>query len=154
MNHKLIAIPLLLVGMSLSAQIRVTSHQVGWESIPPQAQKAGYSLQKSVTAQIDNDAQLEEILLFGHDNGHWPEFDLFKFYVAVVGSYDKQVKYISDELVCDNYNLLIQDRNLDGKSEIYINYIQMDTFKVDSRGYNMSAVRCTDRIEFAKEEEE
>ena len=154
MKRRLIALlPLLCIAVTLSAQIRVTSHTEGWSNIPPEAQKKGYSFQRSVIAQIDDDPQAEEIILFGHDNGHWPEFDLFKFYIAVVGNYDKKVKFTSGEFVCDSYNLSVEDRNQDGISEIYINYIKEDTFKVDSRGYNMRAVRCYDRIEFVKEED-
>lgn len=142
----------MLMTLSLSAQIKTTSHQEGWDRIPPQAQRAGFGLQLSTIAQIDDDSQLEEVFLFGHDNGHWPEFDLFKFYVAVVGVYDKQVKYLSSEFVCDKYNLIVEDRNMDGRSEIYISYIKDGSFSVDERGYNMKAVRCYDRIEFTAAE--
>ena len=141
---------LMLMPLCLSAQIGVTSHQEGWDRIPPQAQKSGFGLQLSAVAQLDDDPQLEEVMVFGHDNGHWPEFDLFKFYIAVVGVYDKQIKYISGEMVNDKYNLLVEDRNADGRDEIYISYIKEGSFSVDERGYNMKAVRCYDRIEFVQ----
>lgn len=152
MKLKIFIITLLFASFSLSAQIKVTAHQEGWSNIPPEAQKRGYSFQRSVLAQIDDDPQLEEVILFGHDNGHWPEFDLFKFYVAVVGNYDKQVKYISDEFVTETYNLLVEDRNNDGRNEIYIKYIKDGSFSVDERGYYMQAQWCYDRIEMVKEQ--
>ena len=152
MKLKQLVIPLLLISMNLPAQIKVTAHQEGWDNIPPKAQLRGYSFQKSILAQMDDDPQMEEVILFGHDNGHWPEFDLFKFYVAVVGNYDKQVKFISDEFITEKYNLLVEDRNCDGKSEIYIRYIKDGSFSVDERGYYMQAQWCYDRMEMVEEQ--
>lgn len=148
-----VIISLFFLGISAFAQIQVTSHHEGWDEIPPEASLPGYYFQRSVLVQMDDDPQQEQVLLFGHDNGHWPEFDLFKFYVAVVGNYDKKVKYISGEMVTDHYNMLVEDRNCDGMSEIYVSYIKEGSFKVDSRGYNMEAVWCQDRIELKKEDE-
>ncbi len=142
----------LLTTTAVHAQFNVTAHQVGWDAVPPQACRAGFSVQMTVTAQMDDDPQLEDVVLFGHDNGHWPEFDLFKAYYAVIGRYSKEVKYISPtEYVTDRYNLLVEDRNNDGIGELYISYIEEGSFSVDERGYNMQATRCYDRIEFVKD---
>ena len=51
---------------------------------------------------------LEEVMLFGRDNGHYPPFDLFKAYYAIVDNYTKEIQYISDEIyVTDKYNCLL-----------------------------------------------
>lgn len=139
---------LLGYGLNLQAQFSVTAHQEGWNNIPPQAQKRGYYMQQSVRVQMDNEAALEEVMLFGHDNGHYPTFDLFKAYYAIVDYYTKEVKYISDELVVDHYELIVEDRNNDGISELYISYFKDGKFSVDERGYNLRTVRCYDRIEW------
>lgn len=142
---------LLLLGYSLSsqAQFTVTAHQEGWDKIPPQAQKKGFSFQQSVLANMDGDDTLEEVMLFGKDNGHYPTFDLFKAYYVIVDNYTKEVQYISDEIyVTDKYNLLVEDRNNDGISELYISYFKDGKFSVDEQGYNLQAVRCYDRIEW------
>lgn len=142
---------LLMLGCSLcmQAQFAVTAHQEGWDRIPPQAQKPGFYLQQSVLAQMDGDAALEEVMLFGRDNGHYPTFDLFKAYYAIVDHYTKEVKYVSEaEYVTDHYELLVEDRNNDGISELYISYFKDGEFSVDERGYNLRTVRCYDRIEW------
>ena len=60
---------LLFVCMGAHAQFRVTAHQEGWDRIPPQAQKDGFWFQQSVLANMDDDAAMEEVMLFGRDNG-------------------------------------------------------------------------------------
>lgn len=136
--------------ISASAQFGVTEHREGWDEIPAAAMRGGYYFQWSELAQMDADGQYEDVLLIGKDNGHWPEFDLFKFYVVIVGHYDKKIKYMSDEMVTDKYNLLVEDRDNDGMCEVYVSYIKDGSFKVDERGYHMQAVRCFDRIELKK----
>ena len=69
-------------------------------------------------------------MLFGRDNGHYPTFDLFKAYYAIVDNYTKEIQYISDEIyVTDKYNLLVEDRNKDGISELYISYFKDGKFR-------------------------
>ena len=105
---------LLFVCMGAHAQFRVTAHQEGWDRIPPQAQKDGFWFQQSVLANMDDDAAMEEVMLFGRDNGHYPTFDLFKFYYVIVDNYTKEIQYISDEIyVTDKYALTVEDRNKD-----------------------------------------
>lgn len=139
----------LAYALNAQAQFAVTAHQEGWSNIPPQAQKPGFSLQQSVFANMDGDDALEEVMLFGRDNGHYPTFDLFKAYYVIVDNYTKEIQYISDEIyVTDQYNLLVEDRNNDGISELYISYFKDGKFSVDEQGYNLKAVRCYDRIEW------
>ncbi len=145
---------LFLLAAGAEAQFRVTAHQVGWDNIPPEAVREGFWLQKSIIAQMDDDPQLEEVMMFGRDNGHWPEFDLFKVYYVIVGTYSKEIKYISPvEYVTDEYKMLVEDRDKNGVCELYISYIKDGSFSVDERGYGKKAVYCFDRIEFRKEEE-
>ena len=123
---------LLFVCMGAHAQFRVTAHQEGWDRIPPQAQKDGFWFQQSVLANMDDDTAMEEVMLFGRDNGHYPTFDLFKFYYVIVDNYTREIQYISDEIyVTDKYALTVEDRNNDGISELYIDYFKDGKFTVD-----------------------
>ena len=133
--------------LALSQGPYKVSHTEGWDNIPPGAIKRGYYFQRSVLVQMDSDPQLEEVLLIGKDNGHYPEFDLFKQYIVIVDNYTKQIEFMGEEVVIDGFNMKIEDRNCDGISEVYYEHILEDTFKVDSRGYNMQCTRCYDRIE-------
>lgn len=73
----------------------------------------------TVLANMDDDAAMEEVMLFGRDNGHYPTFDLFKFYYVIVDNYTKEIQYISDEIyVTDKYALTVEDRNNDGISRV------------------------------------
>ncbi|MCS2845276.1 hypothetical protein NXV51_16320 [Bacteroides uniformis] len=118
MRKLIILLSALVYVIHAQAQFSVTAHQEGWDNIPPQVQKPGFSFQQSVFANMDGDDALEEVMLFGRDNGHYPTFDLFKAYYAIVDNYTKEVQYISDEIyVTDKYNLLVEDRNKDGISE-------------------------------------
>lgn len=151
---KKIFLPLILGVFAISgnAEIKVTAHQEGWNNIPRQAQRQGFAFQKSILAQMDDDPALEEVILFGHDNGHYPTFDLFKAYYAIVDNYTKEVQYITEgEYVTDQYELLVEDRNNDGICELYVSYFKDGEFSVDERGNNLRTIRCYDRIEFTPE---
>ena len=109
MRKLIILLSALVYVIHAQAQFSVTAHQEGWDNIPPQVQKPGFSFQQSVFANMDGDDALEEVMLFGRDNGHYPTFDLFKAYYAIVDNYTKEVQYISDEIyVTDKYNLLVE----------------------------------------------
>lgn len=124
---------LLFVCMGAHAQFRVTAHQEGWDRIPPQAQKDGFWFQQSVLANMDDDTAMEEVMLFGRDNGHYPTFDLFKFYYVIVDNYTREIQYISDEIyVTDKYTLTVEDRNNDGISELYIIISRMGSLRLMS----------------------
>ncbi len=141
---------LLLCGgiLATMAQIKVTAHQEGWEDIPPAAVRKGFSLQQQVLAFVDDEPGMEAVLIFGHDNGHYPTFDLFKLYYCIVDYYSKEVKYMSDVYVNDTYDMKVEDRNQDGRSEVYVSYFKGGKFTTDKRGYNLKTVRCYDRIEW------
>ena len=110
MRKLIILLSALVYVIHAQAQFSVTAHQEGWDNIPPQVQKPGFSFQQSVFANMDGDDALEEVMLFGRDNGHYPTFDLFKAYYAIVDNYTKEIQYISDEIyVTDKYNLLVED---------------------------------------------
>lgn len=137
-----------------NAQIGVTMHTEGWSNIPPEAQKRGYYFQWSELAQMDDDPALEEVMLFGKDNGHYATYDLFKYYYAVVDNYTKEVEYISPtEYFSEAYSLVLEDRNNDGRSELYITYIKEGTFSTDKRGYALNGERCYERIEWQAPEQ-
>ena len=116
------------------------------------AELAGLETLPVIVRNMDDDAAMEEVMLFGRDNGHYPTFDLFKFYYVIVDNYTKEIQYISDEIyVTDKYALTVEDRNNDGISELYIDYFKDGKFTVDERGYNLRTTRCYDRIEWSPE---
>ena len=116
------------------------------------AKMAGLETLPVIVRDMDDDAAMEEVMLFGRDNGHYPTFDLFKFYYVIVDNYTKEIQYISDEIyVTDKYALTVEDRNNDGISELYIDYFKDGKFTVDERGYNLRTTRCYDRIEWSPE---
>lgn len=151
-KRKLIILILLCCGcLEAMAQFRVTAHQEGWEDVPPEAVKPGFGLQKQVLACMDDEPGMEAVLIFGHDNGHYPTFDLFKMYYCIIDHYSKKVKYMSDIYVNDAYDLKVEDRNQDGRSELYITYFKDGKFSTDERGYGLKTTRCYDRIEWMPE---
>ena len=106
MRKLIILLSALVYVIHAQAQFSVTAHQEGWDNIPPQVQKPGFSFQQSVFANMDGDDALEEVMLFGRDNGHYPTFDLFKAYYAIVDNYTKEIQYISDEIYAVSYTHL------------------------------------------------
>lgn len=148
MKERLIyTLVLCCLGLNASAQFAVTAHQEGWEDTPPQAVREGFYLQKRLCADMDHLQGKEEVLVFGRDNGHYPTFDLFQVYYVILDRYSKEVKFMSDVYVNDTYDVLLEDRNDDGLSELYISYFKDGKFSVDQRGYNLKTQRCYDRIE-------
>ena len=149
MRKLIILLSALVYVIHAQAQFSVTAHQEGCDNIPPQVQKPGFSFQQSVFANMDGDDALEEVMLFGRANGHDHTCTLFKASNAIVDNSTKEVQYISDEIyVTDKYNLLVEDRNKDGISELYISYFKDGKFSVDEQGYNLRTTRCYDRIEW------
>lgn len=145
---------LLFICADTYAQFRVTAHQEGWDRIPPRAKRDGFWFQRSVLANMDDDDALEEVMLFGQDNGHYPTFDLFRFYCVIVDNYTREIQYMSDETyVTDEYALTVEDRDNNGISELYINYFKDGKFTVDEQGYDLRTIRCYDRVEWSPEGE-
>ena len=119
-----------------------------WDKYPPEAQLRGFGVNKSQRIQMDDDPQLEEVFLFSSDNGHYPYFDLFKIYYVIVDYYTKQVKYQSDVRLSTERDLILEDRNNDGKYELYRRYFKEDKFTVDNDGNNLSVRWAYDSISF------
>jgi chitinase len=124
--------------MKIHAQYH-TSEVRSWDRYPPEVQLRGFGVNKSQLIQMDDDPQLEEIFLFSSDNGHYPYFDLFKIYYVIMDYYTKEVKYKSDVVISTERNLILEDRNNDGKFELYRRYIKDGKFTVDKDGNNLSA---------------
>lgn len=134
---------------SLHAQFEETAYREGWDNVPPEVQKKGFWLQKTILTNMDDDEALEEVMLFGRDVGHYPQFDLFEVYYAIVDYYTKEVQYLSDKTYyTTSMDLVVEDRNKDGRSELYRKYFKDKKFSVDERGYNLSVTWCYDRIEW------
>ena len=126
----------------------VKSEARTWDKYPPEVQLRGFGLYKSQLVQMDDDPQLEEVLLFSSDFGHYPYFDLFKHYYVIIDNYTKQVKYQSDVVISTERNLVLEDRNNDGKYELYRKYFKDGSFKVDKDGNNLSVTWVYDCISF------
>ncbi|WP_159726465.1 hypothetical protein [Sphingobacterium sp. 18053] len=133
------------------AQFRVTE-ATNWDRYPAEVQKPGFGLHKSQRVQMDDSSELEEVLLFASDNGHYPYFDLFKCYYVIIGYYSKEVKYISEVTLSDQRELLLEDRNNDGKFELYRRYMKDGKFSVDKNGNNLKTEWRFDRIEYKNNE--
>lgn len=145
---------LLLIGCCIEsrAQFIEKGYREGWDNIPPQAQKKGFWLQKSVLVNMDDDPALEEVMLFGRDLGHYPTFDLFEVYYAIVDHYTKEVQYVSDKnYITNTLELIVEDRNQDGIHELYRKYFKDNKYSVDKRGYKLSVIWCYDRVEWLSE---
>lgn len=131
------------------AQFTVSDFREGWDNIPPQVQKRGFVLQKSVLVQMDDDSALEEVMLFGRDLGHYPTFDLFEIYYAIVDNYTKEVEYLQNGVfITDSFDLTVEDRNNDGIFELYRKYFKDNKYSTDERGYNLKVTRCCDKVEW------
>ena len=61
MRKLIILLSALVYVIHAQAQFSVTAHQEGWNNIPPQVQKPGFSFQQSVLANMDGDDALEEV---------------------------------------------------------------------------------------------
>jgi chitinase len=114
--------------------------------IPPSVQQSGFWLQNSTLAQMDNDPALERVMLFSRDNGHYPDFDLFRNYYAIVDDHTGEVQYTSGEVLSTARELIVEDRNGDGLAELHMRYITGDNFTVDARGYNLTSQWTYDAI--------
>ena len=55
MRKLIILLSALVYVIHAQAQFSVTAHQEGWNNIPPQVQKPGFSFQQSVLANMDGD---------------------------------------------------------------------------------------------------
>ncbi len=138
---------LLLSVASIKAQF-VKNEVREWNNIPPSVYKSGFGLHKSQLVQMDDSPSLEEVFLFSTDNGHYPYFDIFKCYYAVVDYYTKEVKFISDIISTTTRELILEDRNQDGKFELYRRYFKDDEFSVDEEGNNLKTQWVYDSIEW------
>jgi chitinase len=118
-----------------------------WDKYPPEVQQQGFGVNQQQTVQMDDDPALEEVFLFSADNGHYPYFDLFKLYYVIIDNYSKEIEYKSDITLSTERKLILEDRNNDGKYELYRRYIKDGKFTVDSSGNNLSVTWLHDRIE-------
>lgn len=149
MNWKIIICLCFLFCASAKAQGQfIVSEPRTWDQYPPGAQKRGFGLHKFEMAQMDDDPALEVVLLFSAHNGHYPYFDLFKNYYVIIDNYTKKIKYMSDVVVSTDREIVLEDRNNDGKFELYRRYFKDGKFSTDEKGNNLSVTWVYDTIEF------
>ena len=127
-----------------------TSLPRAWDDYPSSVQKPGFGVNKSQLVQMDDSPALEEVLLFSAHNGHYPYFDLFKNYYVIIDNYSSEVKYISDVTISTERDLQLEDRDNDGKYELYRKYFKDGEFAVDKLGNHIQVAWNYDRIEFGK----
>lgn len=145
---RILLISLMVLGSFTAARAQYrTSTPRTWEKYPPEAQQPGFGLHASQVVQMDDDPSLEEVMLFSAHNGHYPYFDLFKNYYVVIDYYTKEIKYKSDVVVSTQRELLLEDRNNDGKYELYRSYFRDGKFTVDEHGNNLKTTWVYDCIE-------
>lgn len=149
MKHILLISLFLLTGSlpAWSQQYKVSAQRT-WDKYPPEAQERGFGLFTSQLIQMDNDPQLEDVLLFSAHNGHYPYFDLFKNYYVIIDNYTKAIKYKSDIVISTQREIQLEDRNNDGKYELYRSYFQDGKFSVDEYGNNLKTTWTYDCIEW------
>jgi len=123
-----------------------------WDRFPPEAQEPGFSVHASQLVQMDDDPALEEVFLFSRDKGHYPYFDIFRVYYLIVDYYTKEVEYKSDVVLTTERDLKLEDRNQDGKYELYRKYFHDENFSVDEEGNHLQVTWAYDRIEYRGKE--
>jgi len=149
---RILLLGLFLVGLWFNAysQFQVNTQRT-WDKYPPEVQEPGFGLHSSQLVQMDDDQALEEVMIFSAHNGHYPYFDLFKNYYVIVDNYTKEVKYKSDIVISTRRELVLEDRNNDGKYELYRSYFKDGHFTVDEFGNNLKTTWLYDRIEWVNQ---
>lgn len=153
MKHILLIILFLFAAplQSWSQQYNVSAQRT-WDKYPPEAQERGFGLYASRLVQMDDDPQLEEVMLFSAHNGHYPYFDLFKNYYVIIDNYTKTIKYKSGIVISTRREIVLEDRNNDGKFELYRSYFLDGKFSVDEFGNNLKTTWVYDYIEWNESE--
>lgn len=119
-----------------------------WDRYPLEVQDTGFRLHSSQMEQMDDSPALEEIILFSAHNGHYPYFDLFRNYYVIIDYYTKEIKYKSDIVISTERKITLEDRNNDGKFELYRSYFKEGKFTVDDFGNNLNTEWVYDCIEW------
>lgn len=147
MKKLFIILILTFYGLVAWAQYQISEPRQ-WDKYPPEVQKPGFGFHQSQLVQMDDNEALEEVILFSAHNGHYPYFDLFKNYYVIVDYYTKEVKYTSDIVISTDRDLILEDRNQDGKFELYRKYFKDGKFSVDEYGNKLKVVWIYDSIEW------
>lgn len=150
MRRLLFCFAALLLSYTGWGQFATTSLPKTWDQYPSGIQKRGFGLHASQLVQMDSDPGLEDVLLFSAHNGHYPYFDLFKNYYVILDHYSKEVQYTSSVTISTERDILLEDRDKDGKYELYREYFKDDAFTVDEEGNHLDVEWFYDTIEFDK----
>lgn len=146
---KLLLLSLLFFSSAcVMAQFKVSTPR-SWNRFPPEVQKPGFGVVTSQVVKMDDGKEDVEVFLFSSDNGHYPSFDIFKCYYAIIGNYSKEVKFTSDVTLTTTRELNLEDRNNDGIFELYRRYMKDGKFSVDENGDKLRAEWVYDRIEWS-----
>lgn len=99
---------------------------------------------------MDGDPALEEIVLFSSLKGDYPEFGLFENYYVILDHYTKEVQHTSSTTLSTQREIRLEDRDRDGRYELYRKYIKDGVYQVKKDGSGVEAIWFHDTIEFGK----
>jgi hypothetical protein len=133
------------------AQYQVTKTRNWQEEYPPGIQKRGFELHDTQFAQIDEEPGVERILLFTAIHEQYLFYNIYRNYYVILDDYTEKVKYISDITLTKENELMIDDRNYDGRYEIYRTYFKDKKYKIDAQGYIISYSWIHDRIQWVRD---
>lgn len=77
-----------------------------WNLYPDSCVGRGFWIKKVVKANLDSDDEEETAILLGRDVGHYPYFDLFKYYYVIADQTKQEVLFTSKKFLSDRMNLL------------------------------------------------
>ncbi len=107
--------------------------------VPEGARRQGFGQPyRTMSVQMDADEQPERVMLFSRDNGHYPNFDLFLTYLAVVDSKTGEVQYVSDTGRTIYRDLWFEDRG--GHKALVWESFENGYFTVDREGNDLQTV--------------
>jgi len=99
---------------------------------------------------MDSDPALEEVLLFSTEHREYPEQGIYESYYVILDRYTKEVQYRSPITVSNDLGIQLEDRDRDGKFELYRKYLKDGSFKLDRKGMLVEGTWLHDSIEFDK----
>ncbi len=135
----------------------ITSHNSLWRvrvplntNHPAEAGRRGFWAHKMELAQMDSDEAPERVILFAADNGHYPEFDIFKQYYAVVDDATGQVQHLSDVVLSTKRDIVLEEAG--AVKKLVMEHFEDGKFEVDEKGENLKTKWARKVIELAEPE--
>lgn len=147
---RLLFCSVLFLSHPIWGQFATTSLPRTWEDYPPGIMEEGFELHSSQLVQMDGDPALEEVLLFSALKSEYQDQGASEIYYVILDHYSKEIQYKSKIVVSNALDIQLEDRNRDGKYELYRKYIKDGKFKLDRKGNLVEGIWFHDSIEFDK----